>query len=173
MTMTVEDGTGLANSNSYASIAEADAFFADRGSEDWEGSDAEKEYALIAASDYIDARFGGRLRGQPLLTTQAMEFPRKQAYDRYGNAITGVPDQLKEATFQYAVRHICGTDLSPDPVVNTEGALTRRKQKLGPMELEVEFSEGQAGNVGQPYFPEADRLMRKFLAGGTGGGSYR
>ena len=76
-----EDGTGLANANSYANAADGDAyhdghFYASA----WTGATtANKETALVMASRLIDAsyRFNGFKRG----TVQSLQWPREAATD--------------------------------------------------------------------------------------------
>lgn len=61
----VEDGSGLINSNSYASIAETDQYMSARYRSAWsEATEQQKTAALIAATDYMEARFGYRFLGQ-------------------------------------------------------------------------------------------------------------
>lgn len=81
MALIVETGAGLSNSNSYATAAQADAFFADRGaSAAWTAANqTQKEQSLIAASDYIDAKFS--FVGQRNSASQAMAWPRTGASD--------------------------------------------------------------------------------------------
>ena len=49
MAFVVEDGTGISNSNSYAPVAFADSYFADRNQAEWVGTDEVKKAALIRA----------------------------------------------------------------------------------------------------------------------------
>jgi hypothetical protein len=63
--MIVEDGSGIVGANSFATVAEADTYFADRGGNTvWDAlADADKEAALIVATDYIEKKFGTRFQG--------------------------------------------------------------------------------------------------------------
>lgn len=101
MAFTVEDGTGIAGANSYASIADADTYFADRGTGTWTGSDAVKEGALIRATAYIDATY--RFVGIIVDRTQALAWPRYEAYDREGRILSGVPAAVIGATCELAL----------------------------------------------------------------------
>lgn len=75
MTFIVEDGTGLPDANSYASVADADEHYTARGDAEWlAATEAEKEYALIKATDYLDAVYV--FRSVPLTETQSLECPR-------------------------------------------------------------------------------------------------
>lgn len=75
MALTVEDGTGLANADSYVSVADATAYHAAMGNAAWAALDTdEKEWALRRATQYIDVRYN--YRGSPLRSTQALAWPR-------------------------------------------------------------------------------------------------
>ena len=79
LTLVVEDGTGLSNSNSYVSVSEADAYN-DAHIERtlWAAlSTADKEAALAMATRVIDEsyQFNGSKNG----TSQALQWPRRDA----------------------------------------------------------------------------------------------
>ncbi len=67
MTFTVETGSGTPGANAYTSIAFVDSYLTDRGRETenlWSTqTDAVKRTHIIAATDYIDRRFGGLFLG--------------------------------------------------------------------------------------------------------------
>lgn len=64
--MIVEDGSGILNANSYVDINFVDAYATARGRIAWTDItvDATKEAAIIAATDYMENRFGWRFLGQ-------------------------------------------------------------------------------------------------------------
>ena len=64
MSFIVEDGSGVAVANSYATIAFFTAYFGDRSQDVSAWTDEEKEHALVAATDYIDTRWGLRFLGR-------------------------------------------------------------------------------------------------------------
>lgn len=118
-TFKVEDGTGLADSNSYASVAECDDYHASRlRSTDWtNATNGDKQKALAQASRTLDAEF--RFKGFKANDSQAMQWPRVLARDRnlsgyivtpntagatlteYFND-TVIPKELREATCELA-----------------------------------------------------------------------
>jgi len=58
ITLVCEDGTGLANANTYVAQADADSYFADRANAAWAAlSSDQKASALIQATQYLDARY--------------------------------------------------------------------------------------------------------------------
>jgi hypothetical protein len=81
LTLIKEDGTGLANANSYADVAEGDAFHeAHLYASDWTGaSTATKTAALVFATRLIDAHY--QFRGFKAHSTQALQWPRDFARD--------------------------------------------------------------------------------------------
>lgn len=102
MTLVVEDGTGLANANSYVSVTEADAYWAGMGADgtSWQAlTTAQKEAALILATRYINNAGIFRYRGTRKSYEQRMEWPRTGAAERNGPAIpdTVVPWRVKDA----------------------------------------------------------------------------
>jgi hypothetical protein len=172
MTFTVEDGTGIAGANSYATVDEADAYFAERGVATWTGSDAAKEILLIKATDYIELRFSERFKGDIEFpdTPQGLSFPRLGI-----TGYEGVPDRLKKATYEYALRAIAGP-LAPDITYETSGLqLAGKRTKVGPIETELQYKQSGSGSsvpLFRPY-PVADGYLRPLLLAGGGNSVYR
>lgn len=103
--------------------------------------------------------YGSSYRVQPL------EFPRSDLYDSEGYLIQGIPDQLLESAYEYALRANSAA-LAADPTVDSGGDVIRQKNKVGPIETETEYSSGSTPNITTPY-PAADRLLREFVSGST------
>jgi hypothetical protein len=118
-TFKVETGEGLTDSNSYASVAEADDYHSSRlRSTDWTGaSNGDKQKALAQASRTLDAEF--RWKGYKRNNSQAMQWPRSFATDRNrsgylltpntaGDSLSEffpedvIPKELREATCELA-----------------------------------------------------------------------
>jgi hypothetical protein len=173
MPLIVEDGTGIANANSYTTVAFADAYFADRMNSTWAAATtAEKESALIKATDYIELRFKHRWKGNLAPEATTLSFPRQYFYDRKGELVDfeedGIPVDIQKATAEYALRAL-SADLLPDPVVADSGqAVKRTYDRVGPLETEVEYEGGASRpDLIRPY-PSADNLL-KFWITGVGG----
>lgn len=160
MAFTVEDGTGKADANSYASVEFADAYFTDRAITAWTGASGVKQSALIRATDYIDQRWGSRFVGSKQFpdTPQALEFPRI-GYDRNGVELDDtIPVVLKKACAEYALRALTAT-LAPDLTVDASGRkVLSSRSKVGPIETETTYSEASVSTI-KPY-PAADMLMK-------------
>ncbi|SEJ87456.1 hypothetical protein SAMN05518849_11680 [Sphingobium sp. AP50] len=81
MSIIVEDGSGIPQSNSFASVAEADAFHALRLYADWtDAGEPQKVSALVRATDYV-----------------------RSAY-----RVTGLPEPVKAATIMLALYALAG-----------------------------------------------------------------
>lgn len=159
MPLVVENGTGVAGANSYIAVAYADTYFADRARSGWTGDTATKEAALINATQYVDLRFGNRFAGVIQYSTspiQPLAFPRL-----VDDVSTGIPETLKRATAEYALRALTG-ELLPDPVTVAGGyRLTSKKSKVGPIEKQETYAKNSGGWI-RPY-PFADLLLRDLL----------
>ena len=81
LTLTKEDGSGLANANSYANAADGDAYhdghlYATAWTAAVTGS---KEKALVMATRLIDGLF--QFNGFKRISTQALQWPRRECRD--------------------------------------------------------------------------------------------
>lgn len=77
MTIIVEDGTGLADAESYASVAETDTYMSARGTTVWATlTTTEKEQALRRAMDYLLQKYRSKWKGARKSLTQALDWPR-------------------------------------------------------------------------------------------------
>jgi hypothetical protein len=81
LTLIKEDGTGLSNANSYAAVADGDAFHEGHlYAADWTGANSTtKAAALVMATRLIDAFY--QFRGFKAHDTQALQWPRELARD--------------------------------------------------------------------------------------------
>lgn len=137
MTLIVEDGTGLANANSYASLTEANAYHDARlHALEWTAAtDATKEKALALATTTLDAMVvwqGDRMTGE-----QALAWPRSgAAFDGFEVEDDSVPAPVKRATSELA-RLLIAEDLTQDVAQNDLASLN-----LGKGALEIDFRNG-------------------------------
>lgn len=170
MAFTPEDGTGVTGANAYIDAAFADAYFADRGGNaDWTGADtATKQASIVQASDYLDGQYGHRYRGTKSTATQGLLWPRVWAKDDSGDALTGVPEQLKRACAELAERAVTGA-LLPDPpqpvsggAPAATGVIVRKRERVeGVVEEETEYAHSAMGS--EPDYPAVDALLRELL----------
>jgi len=163
ITLVVEDGTGLANANTYATLAEANTYIAANihANATWDNlDDDDKKYLLIWATRYIDQRT--TWAGLPTTTTQALQWPRAGAYDRNGISVANnvLPLPVKDATCEMA-RYLMTDDRS---VERSQDALKSVKVDV----IEVDFLQGYK----LTEVPNMVRLILKGLgaiASGNGG----
>lgn len=171
MAFTVEDGTGLAAANSYASVATVTAYLADRARDaTWTAAtQAAQEAALVEATDYVEARFRSRWRGIKKLSTQALSWPRNYAVDDDGNTLssTEVPALLEYAIAEYATRALSATLLSDPaaPETGTQGPVTATRETVGPITVAKAFSAYGGGNSGAGRGLVADTAIPQYPAG--------
>ena len=201
MAFTVDSGSGDAGSNAYISVADVDTHHADRGTTDWTNfTTPQKEQAIVRASDYIDKRFGRQFVGLRKTKEQGLEWPRLDAFDQDGYLLSGtddLPRQLLKACAEYALRTAACGILAPDPPLPVPaqdpedicnrpdqaetGQLTRKREKVGPLEEDKWFETTSqvlgrnlaAGATGVksslvndfliPEYPEADMWLEELL----------
>ena len=165
MAFVVEDGTGLSDATSFASVAELKAYLDDRGRDRSSFSDTQIQQALIRASDYIETRWRVRFKGRRLSADQALSFPRIGLYDEEHRLVEGVPERLKRSSIEYAFRAL-SSELIPDPEVHKSGLRIRgQRTKVGPIEEETEFQQDDRQLL--RAYPAADRLLIGYVVAGT------
>lgn len=153
----VEDGTGLGNATSYVETSFADAYLG----ADWAPDINAKQESLIAATEYLDTRWGGLLKGIPLLSTQPLEFPRINLVNRYNYKVIGVPRDIQRAVCQYAKMHSSG-NLYLDPTKQLD-KIKSKSTTVGPVTTSVTYVDGKAEQTGWLEFPLADRLVAQYI----------
>ena len=158
LVLTVEDGTGLPSSNSYATVAGADDYFDSRPRSDaWAGlDDDQKALLLVHSTRVIDAAMVWY--GEPLVETQALAFPR---IDGDGIDI-GVPTGVKNALCEMALLQNAG-DTSAQPATTGFSSI-----EVGPIKIVADKQ------VSQPTIPRfiAD-LLAPYGSPRAGSGSVR
>lgn len=173
MAFIVEDGTGLPDSTSFQSVAGARAYWSDVGVT-FSQVDTVLESALNQSTRYIARVNKCRWKGVILVSSpvkQALPFPRGGVYDADGILQDDVvPKDVADATSEYMRRIVDGlTDLQPDPT--RDPAVTKIREKVGPIETENEFIPGSLTRI-QPY-PSADALLKPYVYGSSGGCAVR
>ena len=146
----------------YGTVLDADAYHLARGTGDAWDDVADKESALLVASEWIDRKYRTRFPGYKVgRRTQEREWPRYDAYDAANEFIlsTDIPIEIEQATYEAALRH--GTDpgsLSPD----VDPPLSRIKADT----VELEY----AGTNQTTDYPTVSSLLSNLLVGGGSAG---
>lgn len=102
MALTIEDGTGVANADSYVTVAECEAFAIAYFGSSLSGSSTAKEAALRRAALFMDSLpwKGHRTFGR----NQGLAWPRKDVTDGEENEIPEgeIPEEVKNAQHIFA-----------------------------------------------------------------------
>jgi hypothetical protein len=163
MTLIVESGVALPDAESYASVAQADAYHEARGNSQWSLlSDVEKEHALRRATDYMLQMYRTKWKGVRASLNQALDWPRLEvrlddvgfgriaAYVPYNT----VPQQVIQATAEMALRAAAG-ELAPDL------QRTVAEKTIGP--IKTVYAAGAPEYV---RYRAIDMLLKPLLASG-------
>lgn len=134
MALTVEDGTGLTNADSFVTLAAADAYHAAIGNATWTGTDEVKEQAIRRASRFLTDSF--KWKGYPIKgRDQSLAWPRFYVEDSEGYGIQPdeVPSEVIRATHELALLEL----ITPGTMTPTVTLSARvKREKVGPLEVE-------------------------------------
>ena len=150
ITLTVEDGTRPTGANTYAALADANAYWADRGNATWaDATDDEKAAALIQATDYLNGlSWTGRK-----VAIRTMAWPRIDVeVDGYAVGSDEIPDEVVQACCYMAGEIIGGAN----PLAATDRPLT--KLTAGSVSMEWDSSSSQA-----PQYPALKFILRGYI----------
>lgn len=164
LTLIVEDGTIVANANSYLSVEDADAILEVdfRLWEVWNSQDEPmKEQLLMMATRWLDENyvfFGRRSNNddEEPPVEQVLQWPRTGVKDCEGNCIADavIPLELRKAT-AYAAVWLFTTD--PEEIEQQAGIKRFRN-----FESEIEWQDGWTGMIQPSFFT---RLLQCFGEG--------
>lgn len=150
ITLTVEDGTRTTGANTYAALADANAYWADRGNATWaDATDDEKSSALIQATDYLNGlSWAGRK-----VAIRTMAWPRIDVeVDGYDVGSDEIPDEVVQACCYMAGEIIGGAT----PLAATDRPLT--KLTAGAVSMEWDAASSQA-----PQYPALKSILRGYI----------
>ena len=161
MTLTVEDGTGLAAADSYQSLAEIEAYFDLYGlrPSNWctLGTDGREQKAR-AAFQWLNTL---KYKGAKKTDAQAGLWPRVGVYDEEGYSVAedSLPAELKAANAEVVIV-ACAGDLF---TTITEGEVASESFRLGPISETISYRT-PAPRVTQ--YPKIRTILRPLLAVG-------
>jgi hypothetical protein len=167
--MEVEDGEGLADADSYVSLADAAEYCTSHGLTFAISPAAPAEAALIRATAFIDNRYSSSFPGyRKAGRSQALQWPRAVAYDSEGWLIADdeIPIEVIEATIEAAVREFAVPN-SMMPDLERGGEI----QSLRAGSVSITYASGAPAET---KFSIIDRIMSNILNGtqGSGGGLF-
>ena len=164
MSLIVEDGTGVVGAESYATEAQATAYFSNRGVAAWTAVE-NKEAALRKATDYMVQNYRLAWKGCRVDPEQALDWPRSGCYvsgyllgkfsSDYLIPSNVVPNEVRNACIELALK-ASSEDLNSDL---TQQVLS---EKVGP--LAVTYSEHSPQ---YKRFRAVDMSLRHLLVGNT------
>ena len=138
MTLIVEDGTGLANADSYVSLVTYDAYLTARGLTG--GTEGENEIDLRLATEFVDTF--RRYKGTRTASAQNRQFPRTGLTDWDGHTVTGIPNRVMDATCYLASQARANGALYED--LDRGGRI--RSESVGPISTTY-MDDAPAGKV--------------------------
>ena len=163
MTLIVEDGSGISDAESYASVVEFKAYCAKRAMDYSLLADAAIETLLIRATDYMVNVYRNRWQGRRTNQFQALDFPRYDVVvDGYSVLSNIVPPLVKNACIELAFKANT-IELLPD----IERATIREKVDV----IEVEYDKfapvqtrySQIDAMLSPLLSSADSISVKLV----------
>ena len=161
----VEDGSVVANANSYITYDYADSYHSLRGNTAWaSGAVLDKQYAIIRATQAIDSLYKTKWKGeQSDYGTQELEWPRQGVYVNSTEIDDDViPTAIKKAVCEGALRELAESGvLTPD--LDRGGEIKRVKADT----VEVEYMEGANSST---TLTAIDGLLADLVSGSSSSG---
>ncbi len=183
MTIIVEDGSVVANANSYISVADANAYFTTTGDTLWteDADDAAKERALILGAQYMQQKWRLRWKGSRIEAQQRLDWPRtgvdvpdffdpflKNTFvpvafqNTYFIPADVIPQEVIDAQLLLATASLSDDGQSAVSLQTSLGRLTK-KEKAAVLEVEY-FAPGEGGSSRQTTnYWDAKQIIQPFL----------
>jgi hypothetical protein len=169
MALTVETGAGLADADSYISLADWKTWADGRARSYTDYADSIIEARIRFSFDYTNTY--RRFKAITLTSTQAGEFPRDGLVDWNGRAVTGVPNRVVWANCEFTWAQLIGGE---DLYQNLDRGGRVASESVGPISVSY-FADAPAGKVWtaglkhlEPYFRSPQDAYAPYI-GGTAG----
>ena len=170
MTLIIEDGTIVANANSFITVAEWETYLALYG-KTATGTEADKETSLIKAQRAISTRY--TFDGAPVEQAQATCLPRNWTKKIKGFTVASnvVPQDFKDAQAELAFDIQSGADPFANATEGAKGPVIGERSKAGPVEAQTQYGSGGASfnPRSMANYTAASDLLRPYLAAGSSG----
>ena len=170
ITLIQEDGTGLANANSYEDDAGATAYLENTGRKsEWKAfSTQDRLAALLVATQFMDQTYRCRWLGVPVVATQdtqALDWPREGLFLPSGDPRPAdpIPEAIAQGCAEYAL--IAATSgINPDPTYDPTGRSVQEKtvRVEGAVSKKTVYDGGTTPVINRRY-PAAEGVLREFL----------
>lgn len=148
MTLTVEDGSGVSNADTYVALAEYQAYGAARG---WTLGDTDTADEINLRRSYDGINRNWNYSGTVVSADQTGSFPR--------NAATSVPQAVKDAQCELAYLVQGGLDLFATISTSSKASMI----KVGPITIDEETLP-----TGRARVVAVEGLLRNYLTAGAG-----
>jgi hypothetical protein len=157
-TIIVEDGSIVANANSYVTTAEFTDYCSDRDIT-ISATYGDESQLLIKSMDYFEQQ---AFLGIKNIETQALQFPRADLWiDSYLTDSGTIPEQVKTAQITIAISIMAGND----PISTVDRAVKREKVDV----LEVEYMDNASISV---IIRSIGNAMRKLVTSSSLGNNF-
>ena len=135
----VETGSNVTDANTYIDVDFADAYHLLANNTDWSADEADKEFALVKATQAVDLLYGPLYLSQILHNNQSLLFPRYSFYDNHKNLQTQatIPTCLKNAVAEAALLALTGTSMFPE--VSQNSNIKTQSDKVGELSTSVSY----------------------------------
>lgn len=160
MALIIEDGSGVANANSFISAASAGTYLNGRSATWTSASTSEQETVLFVAGQYLNSlNWKGRKRDRDF----TMSWPRVEVYDNDGYLwdYEDVPQNVKYAQVEAAVFNLDGFDLFT--TIKQGDKLKRKKIDVLEKEWFGSAYSTKGTITGATYFGIIEGLLKGFL----------
>ena len=170
MAIIIEDGSIVAGSNSFITVAEWETYLSLYGKEAT-GSTDDKEKNLIKAQRAISTRY--TFDGTPVDQAQATCLPRNWTKKIKGFDVAAdvVPQDFKDAQAELAYNIQSGADPFANATEGARGPIISEQSKAGPLDAQTQYGSG-----GTPFNPlsmanytAVNDLLRHYFAAGSSG----
>jgi len=164
MAIVFDDTVGGATANSYASVSDYNQYRENQGLATL--ADDPAKVALIRATAWIDANYRDKWTSQSKTDSdQALHWPQSGATDQPGGiefADDIIPQRVKQAVFEYAIRAAGQSGLDPQTATNVK---SQELEGLGRKEFFGRTAEGSLPDK----FKFVDQILYGLIIGRSGG----
>lgn len=162
MAIIVEDGSGVTDANSYASVTDLDAYATHRLDLSGYSTDQKEAALVVASADWVDGHHS--FRGEKLVSTQGLKFPTDE---------DALPADVVTAALKAAMLQLQGLLLVDLSTVSTAGEVESESKSLGTLSKSASYRAGTAQVYGRVLPKDLTSLLKPYLATGGLGVVYR
>lgn len=160
VTLIVEDGSGISDSNSYCDLDFALEYCVNHGYTSWiDMTEDEQKVYLIKGTSFVDNFY--EWKGYKRTSVQSLEFPRNGLIDNNKTEILGIPNNLKKAVIEAAFINLSSEVDNLFVSRDENGAIKRQKVD----ELEVEYFGESEVTETEAEYKTTYQVLNKLLKG--------